>query len=422
MAKKEISPNDRVNKILVTAIKKTVSTNAVIATLECVCLLKDKAVVSDLENYVVVPYESGVEACIYKTDFIDCLDIMGEPKFKSKVSVDAKDMKSVLVEITGNGSKKIKLTCDHPDQFVITPDTSKFNLIGNFNEQDMDHLAETICFVSNDDLRPAMTGVLCGPKMVATDAHRLVWHDISNGGLKEEFILPAKTAKILLALGGEWELYAGFTKKDASDVHVMFFRNDGVKVICRVIDARYPDYKVVVPDIKESILTLQVDRGEMMKEVKNAMKFANRSTNMVAFHVNGKIDINSQEIDFGKEYNSTVPGKIEFKKSHKVYRIKEKQFDELDGKLVTIKKKINDEVVEVQVLYGSKTQNAKLVWLEEVKPTMDIAFNGKFMLEFLDKQPVGNPVEIKLFSPTRAGIMNGNYLMMPLMLNSEYYG
>lgn len=421
MATKKAPAKNPVNKLLITAIKKTISKNSALAIMENILLLKNKAVVSDLENYVIIPYESGVTGCIYASKFIDCIEMMGDPKFEAK-KVGTKERPEFMVTIS-EGTRSIKLTGDDPDNYPIIPDMKGAKEIGHFGEQEMEWIKEALCFTSNDDLRPAMTGILCDECIVATDAHRLVWHDLTTP-LKRRFILPSKAANILLALGGEWTLstkeeYETDKAPQLKDVSwVCFKRSDGVKVITRAIDARYPDYKVVVPDVKEAILTLSIEKDVFMKEIKNASKFANRSTKQVAFHVNGKIDVHSHDVDFGEEYKNVLPGTIEFSDEHAVYKIAVKEFDEMEGKPVVIRKELEDGVCEVQAVFGDKRQKAKKVWLEKINPTMDIAFNGEFLQEFLQKQPDDKPVEVKLFSPTKAGIINNNYLVMPLMLNS----
>lgn len=365
------------------------------------------------------------------------------------------------------GKRLVKVTGEDPDNFPITPLIDKdYPEIGSFNEDDMVKLSNAIQFISTDDLRPAMTGIYLGEdefsktsKIVATDAHRMYFDDLS-GVISRSFILPGKAAKILLALGGEWKLSAKeeYKKKDdkivlvqptkiemavpehftIDGVHyrgslqnaeswykefedlptdqpisddykdgfkesikhkyrneiiedieekeevevpdldkkpepilldltkVCFTREDGVKVIARSIDARFPNYNVVIPQ-GEGNTVVTVNPDEMLLELKNAMKFANRTTNMVVLGANVKLSISSQDIDFGEEYSNEFE---EFEIKH----------NEGEG--------------------------------------FNIGFNAKFLSEVITKEK-DNPIEMKLWSPIKATIINDHYLIMPLMLNNN---
>lgn len=351
------TPADPQKKLLITAIKKTVCYNSVLPILECVYFDGKQATVTDLESHVVVPFKTGVKSCLYAKKMLDILDMMDAPAWEGdkKFGVTASE-----------GTRKIKVLGDDPDNFVKVPLLDKeYPFIGRFNAADLEALADAISFVSNDDLRPAMTGVHISDNIAATDAHRLFWK-VSNK-VKVDFILPKKTVLILLAFGGEWEMTADWAAKDKFVNNVCFSRADGVKVVCRVIDARFPDYKVVIPT-GEGLVTMLAAPDTLLKELKNAGKFANVSTKMVIFHMNGKLTISSADVDFSHEYSNQV--------------------------------------------------DAEFKWGAVTKAEMEIAFNGNFLSEIISKQPKDAPVSMKFFGSTKAAIINESYLLMPLMLNS----
>lgn len=358
MATKQSGLKDPAKKLLITAIKKTVCYNSVLPILEDVYFNGEQGIVTDLENSVVIPFKTGVNACVPAKRVIDILEMMAAP-----VWTGDKDFGVLATE----GTRKIKLAGDDPDNFIKVPLLDKaYPVIGRFSGHDLAHLADAISFVSNDDLRPAMTGVLISDNIAATDAHRLFWKKMSNK-VKVDFILPKKTVLILLAFGGAWEMTADWGPKDKYVNNVCFSREDGVKVICRVIDARFPDYKVVIPT-GEGVVTLLAAPDTLLKELKNAGKFANSSTKQVLFHLNGKLTISSQDVDFKQEYSNQV--------------------------------------------------DAEFKWGAVTKAEMEIAFNGNFLSEIINKLPMDAPVKMKLFGPTKAAIINESYLLMPLMLNS----
>lgn len=347
---------DPAKEMLVTAIKKTVNTNTVLPILESVYFSGDSAIVSDLETNVILPIKTGVQVCIparllIKTmDMVDSISIKVDENFGCKFS---------------SGSREIKMMGDDPGNFPKTPMLDKdYPVIGTLSKEDMGLMKTALKFVSNDDLRPAMTGILLGKKIVATDAHRLFWKDLSGKGIKKEFILPAKTAKILLSFDGPWKV-----TYNMKGHNVCFTNEAGIKVICRVIDARFPDYKVVLPE-GDGNVNLIGDKHTLLAEIKNAMTFANVSTKMVTFSINGKVGISSQDVDFSFEYNNVFP----------------------DGAIEVCRN--NDFLLK----------------------DLRIAFNGAFLSEIIDDQPNDQPVEMKMWASTKAVIINNSYLLMPLML------
>lgn len=428
---------DPTKKLLITAIKKTIVTNSVLPILEDVYLTGDEVIMTDLESTVIIPFKTPeMDVCVPADKFIDCLDMMDKPEFEfvtteipipiplhfrlgdkiyRDAEVDAKiRYQSYLNGFTNEdeekpksfnewceihinnyqeedvaqkppiishhfeareGKKKIKLGYDSPEDFPRLGLDEMFE-VGNWTAKEIGHLKDSLCFVSKDDLRPAMTGVFCNDHIAATDAYRLAFFDIEP--VLEKFIIPAKAVKILLALGFEdWKLFAQMKesgegdKKVTSVTNVVFLHESGVMLMTRAIDARFPDYKVVIPLKKDIAATVLVDKELLMKELKNAGKFANKSTNQVLFHLNGKIEVHAEDIDFNYSYHNDVEGKVKF-------RVKE-----------------GDQPAPI-----------------------NIAFNGVMLSEILHKQPKDEKVSIAVWGPTKAAIINDNYLLMPLMLNS----
>ena len=351
-AKKPVNPQ---KKALITAMKKTVNANTVLPILEDILFTPGFAMVSDIENYVSVPFdmpgvpEGGV--CIPAKMFGEIMEMVESPS----VTVD----KHFGVELA-EGARKIKLMGEDPMNYLKIP-AEDFNHVGTFEKQQIQDIETALCFVSKDDLRPAMTGIYFHTHIAATDAHRLFWKPIDP--VMVDFILPAKAAKIMLAMGGEkWEVY------HTGQVHVCLINEAGVTIISRCIDARFPDYDAVIPKDKPN-LKVFAHPDMLLRELKNAGKFANRSTNQVTFNFNGKATIASQDVDFSFEYQNVVEGvEIHFDKSY--------------GKV------------------------------------MQIAFNEKFLTEVVHKTPADSPVKIDMWGPTKCAVINDHYLVMPLMLGS----
>ena len=157
--------------------------------------------------------------------------------------------------------------------------------------------------ISNDDTRHYLNGIyfhvtssrnknyLTG---VATDSHRLSSSSIEIPSLKEgiSFILPKKTVFQLSGLLNDYQgniiIKIGENKID----YIM----DGKKLISKVIDGKFPDYKKVIPlnnqkkllvnckdfiDSVERVTTVSLDRKEGIKFelLENKIKLSVSSTN-----------------------------------------------------------------------------------------------------------------------------------------------
>src|SRR6201986_2819338 len=111
--------------------------------------------------------------------------------------------KNFGVEITSDNGK-YKVMGENPDNFPKEPspdDTTSFTM----NSSSLvTAISKTLFAVSNDDLRPAMTGVFFeldkkGIQFVATDAHRLVRYTRTDVSCpkKDSFIVPKKPLSLL---------------------------------------------------------------------------------------------------------------------------------------------------------------------------------------------------------------------------------
>jgi DNA polymerase-3 subunit beta len=231
---------------------------------------------------------------------------------------------------------------------------------------------KTLFAVSNDDLRPAMTGVYFelnkdAIQFVATDAHRLVRFKRTDVVCprQESFIVPRKPLNLLKSAlpDNEDEITINYNSNH------LFVKHGTTQMSCRLIDARFPDYKVVIP--ADNPYKLIVNKAQFQSALRRVSVFSNKSTNQVALNISGsELQLAAQDVDFSFEGN-------------------ERMKCQYDGEDLTI------------------------------------AFNARFLIEMLNAAE-GDEVRIELSTPTKAGILrpmevedNEDLLMlvMPLMLN-----
>lgn len=276
------------------------------------------------------------------------------------------------VEITSDNGK-YKVMGENPDNFPKEPvveDASAFKMPASAL---LNAINKCLFATSNDDLRPAMTGVFFdlspnGITSVATDAHRLVRYTRTDVECPEttSFIVPKKPLNLLknvLPMSDE------LLDISYNENH-LFVKHGGTEMVCRLIDARFPDYKVVIP--ADNPYKLTVIKNDFQNALRRVSVFSNKSTNQVALTITGsELQLAAQDVDFSFEGNERMAC----------------QFDGED---------------------------------------MQIAFNAKFMIEILSAADT-EEVVIELSTPTKAGIikpteMGDNeellMLVMPLMLNN----
>ena len=279
--------------------------------------------------------------------------------------------KNFGIEITSDNGK-YKVMGENPDNFPKEPaadDTTSFKMTATAL---ITAINKTSFAVSNDDLRPAMTGVFFELnkdylQFVATDAHRLLRYkrtDVSCPS-QDSFIVPKKPLNLLKAAlpDNEDEITINYNSNH------LFVKHGTTQMSCRLIDARFPDYKVVIPT--DNPYKLVVNKALFQSALRRISVFSNKSTNQVALNISGsELQMTAQDIDFSFEGN-------------------ERMKCQYDGEDLTI------------------------------------AFNARFLIEMLNAAD-GEEVKIELSTPTKAGILKPTesddneellMLVMPLMLN-----
>ena len=149
-----------------------------------------------------------------------------------------------------------------------------------------------------------------------------------------------------------------------------FFNFNNIKMICRLIDERFPDYENVIPVDNNN--TIGINKEELLSSLRRIAIYANKTTHQVRLKVTGsELMISAEDLDFSNEAN-------------------ERLSCEHDGE------------------------------------DIEIGFNAKFLIEMLNNLDT-DELSLKLSAPNRAGIIlpkekddNEDILMlvMPVMLNN----
>lgn len=202
---------------------------------------------------------------------------------------------------------KYKLNGDNIADFPTLPEEENVERFSLESAKLGKAINSTIFATSNDELRLAMTGVLMQLDFnkvifVATDAHKLVKYTIGNltSENTSSIILPKKALNLVKsALPLEGEVDIAYNQKNA------FFSFGDTKIVCRLIDAKYPDYNAVIPVDNPNELT--VDRKDFQSSLRRIGIYASKSTNQVLLTMNEeKLTISGKDMDFANEATESI--------------------------------------------------------------------------------------------------------------------
>ena len=149
-----------------------------------------------------------------------------------------------------------------------------------------------------------------------------------------------------------------------------FFSFNQMRLVCRLIDERYPDYENVIPVSNPNKLI--INRSELLNSVRRISIYSNKTTHQVRLRLAGsELVVSAEDLDFSNEAKETLTC----------------QYDGED---------------------------------------MEIGFNARFLLEMLSNID-SEEITLELSTPNRAGLLmpttpddNESILMlvMPVMLNN----
>ena len=231
----------------------------------------------------------------------------------------------------------------------------------------------TIFATADDELRLVMNGIYFditteGITMVASDGHKLVRCKTlaAQGNERAAFIFPKKPATLVKNL----------LPKESGAVSIEFdernaiFTLENYRMICRLIEGRYPNYNSVIPKNNPNKIT--VDRQLLLGALRRVSVFSSQASSLIKLCIGkDRMIINAQDIDFSTSAEESLVC----------------QYD------------------------GAQ---------------MEIGFKSTFLIDILNNIP-SDEVIIELADPSRAGVItpaeqeeNEELLMllMPMMLNA----
>ncbi|MEQ6120843.1 DNA polymerase III subunit beta [Reichenbachiella sp. MALMAid0571] len=217
------------------------------------------------------------------------------------------DEDTYSIEINSDNGR-YKLSGENATDFPKVPTVSDGNSINISSDVLANAITNTILATSNDELRPAMTGVYMNltdtnTTFVATDGHRLIRYrrvDIASES-DNSMIVPRKALTLLRST-----LPSENTNVNVEfNVSNAFFKFGNIFMVCRLIDERYPDYENVIPVGNEN--NMNINRVELLGSLKRIAIYANKTTHQVRLKITGsELVISSEDLDFSNEANERL--------------------------------------------------------------------------------------------------------------------
>ncbi|MBR4433651.1 MAG: DNA polymerase III subunit beta [Bacteroidaceae bacterium] len=171
-----------------------------------------------------------------------------------------------------------------------------------------DGINRTLFATADDELRPVMNGIYFDittefVTLVSSDGHKLVRDKLfaAKGEEKAAFILPKKPANILKGLLG----------KEADDISISFDSRNAVftlpnhRLVCRLIEGRYPNYNSVIPQSNPYKVT--INRQALLSALRRVSVCSSASSSLVKLRLqDNEVHISAQDLDFASSAEERI--------------------------------------------------------------------------------------------------------------------
>jgi DNA polymerase-3 subunit beta len=278
-----------------------------------------------LENFLfeIKDGKLSITASDLQTAIIMTLDV--EADEDGQIAVPAKMLLDTLKNLP---EQPVTFNIDHSSYSIeISSDNGRYKLLGE-NAADFPKVPQmgfsdrvelmtnimaeaigyTLFATSTDEMKPAMNGVFFSvdankANFVASDSHRLIRYTRNDVTSERpaSMIIHRKALSLLKASlpSVNYPLTLEFNDSNA------IFSFNNVKMTCRLIDERFPDYENVIPRNNDNHLVLT--RQEILGTLKRLAIYANKSTNQVRFLLAGnELKVSAEDLNFSNEATERV--------------------------------------------------------------------------------------------------------------------
>lgn len=285
--------------------QRTISTKNPLPVLSGILLKADNGKLT----FTATDLEVGIE-CTVPVSVEDNGEVVLPAKILGEIVRKLPDVKIYLdvnkqnnTAVIRYGQSKFDLRGFSSEDFPILPEIDSSFMLSIKQELFKNMIKQVIFATSNDDNRPIFTGVLMeinddNVRLVSTDTHRLAFRaGKTQKGVEWEksIIIPGKTlnelSRILTGEGEEVIISFGDNQ--------VFFEIPGVRLISRLIEGQFPNYKQVIPEGCKT--KIKVNSRKLLEAAERASLLAREGSNFIKMAVNqDNMTISSNSPDIGK--------------------------------------------------------------------------------------------------------------------------
>jgi DNA polymerase-3 subunit beta len=219
-----------------------------------------------------------------------------------EVTIEHRPTESVVH--IGSGSASYTLHTYNPEDFPRLPDVSAVQTFPVERESLLETIQRVARAASRDESRPVLTGILvqfAGTTltMAATDSYRLAVKEteLSTSAPELEAIVPGRALQELARVAS-----SGDTVDVAVVENQVVFGSDGIWLTTRRIDGQFPNYRQLLPEQFEHVLTLP--RSEVLEVVRRAAVMIQRATPLQLRFAEGELTVIARTHEVGESKES----------------------------------------------------------------------------------------------------------------------
>ena len=251
----------------------------------------------------VVEYDTDGRFAIGSKNILDAIKEL--PEQPIIFNVNEANMGITIEYMTGKFSMVGQHADEYPTPALLGESPVSFTIPATSL---FDGINRTIFATADDELRPVMNGIYFDITteyitLVASDGHKLVRDKLfsAKGEEKAAFVLPKKPANILKGLLG----------KEADDINIAFDSRNAVftlpnhRLVCRLIEGRYPNYNSVIPQSNPYKVT--INRQALLSALRRVSVCSSASSSLVKLRLqDNELQISAQDLDFSSSAEERI--------------------------------------------------------------------------------------------------------------------
>lgn len=295
------------------AVSRVINTKNTLPILDCfLFVIEDgtlSVTVSDSETTMVTSIElnesdSNARFAVVAKTLLDALKEIPEQPLTFDVNMENYEI--TVQYLNGKYSLMGQNADEFPQLAVLGDNAVRVEMDASIL---LNGINRSVFATADDELRPVMNGIYFDITteditMVASDGHKLVRCKTlaARGNERAAFILPKKPAVLL----------RNILPKEQGMVTIEFDERNAIfmleryRMVCRLIEGRYPNYNSVIPQNNPHKVT--VDRQSLLGALRRVSIFSSQSSSLIKLRLQeNEIVVSAQDVDFSTSAEERQP-------------------------------------------------------------------------------------------------------------------